>query len=123
MDDWQQQLLPAVIGGVAGFLGGSVAALGRNAKAREVAVAILGGLGIGATVPPVAMIFWDIPVAATGFVGFVGGLGVFGIIAGIQKLAGRFEANPESMLPDPFQTVFRDRDGRPPPKPPGRPGG
>jgi hypothetical protein len=108
MEQQTFHLVPAVIGGTAGFIGGAVAALGRETTVRRVLVAVLGGLGIGTFVAPPAVNWFSLPPEVAGVVGFLGGLGVFGIVEGVVKLTDRFGQNPERVLPQSIRDRLRD---------------
>lgn len=98
--DHSLNIVSMVLGGVAGFSGGAVSALTKQGGARETALAVLGGTGLGTFVAPFFVAWFDLPLPVSGVIGFVGGLGVFGIVTGIQTLANRFAERPESLLPE-----------------------
>lgn len=104
-------IVPIVVGGTAGFIGGAVAALAQPNTLRRVAMAVIGGTGIGTCFAPVIVHGFSLPVETAGIVGFVGGVGVFGFVAGLQKISDRFGVNPETFLP----SSMRDRIPVPPP--------
>jgi hypothetical protein len=76
--------VPAVIGGTAGFIGGTVAALDRKSDLRHVFSAVLAGTGTGTFIAPAIVSWLTLPVSVAGVVCFVGGLAVYGLIAGVR---------------------------------------
>jgi hypothetical protein len=110
-------LVPAVVGGTAGFIGGTVTALMKDVTVRKSLAAVLGGAGIGTFIAPVFVHGLTLPVESAGVIGLCGGVGVFGVLAATERIAIRMIDNLETLLPG----VFRDRTPTPPTSAPGSP--
>ncbi len=97
-EDLNNLVTPAIIGGGAGLWGGLLAALMRSTSPRQTFLAVLGGMGFGAFLPPIIMTYWSLNWGLAGGLGFLAGLSIFGLLAGIQKISGRFGDDPEAFL-------------------------
>lgn len=117
MDQNVQVLIPSVIGGTAGFIGGAVAALVKQTTVRQVLAAVLGGLGVGTFVAPALVLWFNLLPDMAGVVGFVGGLGIFGIITGVGKIFDRIGARPELVLPSAVREHLAEDEPEPEPPP------
>lgn len=77
-----------------GAVGGTVAALSRPMNRKEVLFSMVGGVGLGAFIPPLAMSYYEtLPPMLCGSIGFACGLSVFGLISLIQSATMRFARN------------------------------
>lgn len=74
----------------AGLVGAGWVALSRPMSRREVLFCLVGGVGIGAFLPPLIVTYYGFPQIAAAGIGFVGGVSVFGVFAGLQTLTGRW---------------------------------
>src|SRR5262245_14080142 len=92
----------AAFGAAGGVLGGAVTALNRETTLRQALVAVLGGLGFGAFLPPAIVAYYDLSPIISGAAGFIAGLAVFGLIAAFQGLGDRVARNPGVLLPKPI---------------------
>jgi hypothetical protein len=73
-----------------GLVGGGWVALSRPMARREVFFCLVGGVGIGAFLPPLIVAYWGLPQIAAAGIGFIGGVSVFGVFSGLQALTGKW---------------------------------
>ncbi len=77
-------------GTAGGVVGAAWVTLSRPMARREVFFCLVGGLGIGAFIPPLIVTHYGLPPLLGGAIGFFGGVSVFGVFSAIQLFTERF---------------------------------
>lgn len=82
-------IIPAAAGGGMGLIGGLLSALAKSTSPRQTAIALIGGMSFGATIPAAGVSYFNLPPWVAALFGLVSGLTVYGLLALSQKLSER----------------------------------